>query len=686
MPPDDANETPAEFDPNAPIQVRRAVTIKGAPRSINETNRTVEVVFSTGARSRNYVPGLGPIVEELDMAPKAVRMGILKRGAAPVLNTHRGYDAGDVLGVVESARIENGQGVAVLRFSSAPDVDRIWSRIKDGTLRNVSVGYTVYKYETSVGPDGKAQVYRAVDWEPYEISVVPVPVDQMAGVRGQQGQPVYTAIEPSNEEAAAMPPENDPAQGGTQTPADANRGAAPTNPPGTPPVVVQTPTDANRAAPQAPANPAAPDPILVERARVSSIHDATRAAASLNIPAERITGLQTQAINEGWTAERMRSEMFATLLGSPGQTIQPVHNGNNGDDPASIIEAMAEAMAVRAMPGYKTTNARHAEFLGFRPTQMVAEMLRARGERNIPRDAALLAERSMHTTSDFPLLLSAAANKMLAAAYRPANPTYRQIFARRDFRDFKPHRFLRIGDFPNLIKLRQSGEIQAGTISENEEVIALETFARRIRVTRQVLINDDLGAFTDFASMIGRRVADFENFTAYSLLNLNAGEGPTLVQGAANVFTTGRGNKASSGTTVDLANVALGRAAVMKQTTLDGMPISVGDQMRLVVGPDRELLARQLTVNVAATQTSNANVLSGFISPLVEPLIPGDNWYLFSDPQATPTFVYGYLNGAEGPMVSTGPVSGIDGFEIAVVFDFGVGAVDYRGAWFNPGA
>jgi hypothetical protein len=50
--------------------------------------------------------------------------------------------------------------------------------------------------------------------------------------------------------------------------------------------------------------------------------------------------------------------------------------------------------------------------------------------------------------------------------------------------------------------------------------------------------------------------------------------------------------------------------------------------MRLVVGPNQEMAARQLTVKVAATQTSNANTdHAGFVQPLVEPLIPSNRWY-----------------------------------------------------------
>jgi hypothetical protein len=74
------------------------------------------------------------------MSPHAVRMDALRSGQAPVLNTHRRGDARDVLGRVVAARIEAGRGHATLRFSTAADVDPVWQRIADGTLRAVSVG------------------------------------------------------------------------------------------------------------------------------------------------------------------------------------------------------------------------------------------------------------------------------------------------------------------------------------------------------------------------------------------------------------------------------------------------------------------------------------------------------------------------------------------------------------------
>jgi hypothetical protein len=677
---DPGGSDPAPVDPALPdrlpadgqsITARRAIT---APATVDRAARTVEVVWSTGARARNFVPSLGGITEELDMSPNAVRMGQLGSGNAPVLNTHRSSDARDVLGRVIAARLEGGRGHARLQFSAAADVEPLWQRIADGTLRAVSIGYRVHRYDQRPDPVSGEMIYRAVDWEPFEISIVPIPVDRDAQVRGAapQGAPSF-AIEPALADEEPPMTETTP-----ETP------AAPLAPPAASPpatITVETPPDleALRAEAQ-----------RTERERIAGIDGAIDAARAL-VGTETAAHIRREAVERGWHPDQARRSLFDAMVKSAGPPSVPARpeTGPGHDSPSEILDAMAEALAARSMPGYQPQGTgRHAEFMGWRPSDMIGELLRVRGERNVPRNPTLLAERAFYTTSDFPLLLSAAANKMLLAAYQPAAPSYRQIFLRRDFRDFKPHRHLRVGDFPTLMPLMENGEIQAGTMSESQEIVLLQTFARRIRVTRPMLVNDDLGAFTDFAAAIGRRVADFENATAYALLNQANGDGPTLTNGPAAVFGTAaaRLNKAAAGSALDINNLAAGRAAILRQKTLDGLPISVGNAMKLLVGPSLELPARQLTVSVGATQISNANIYAGFVQPLVEPLIPNNRWYLFADPPTAPVYVYGYLNGAEGPQVTTGPVSGVDGVEVSVIFDFGVGAIDWRGAWFNPGA
>ena len=92
-----------------------------------------------------------------------------------------------------------------------------------------------------------------------------------------------------------------------------------------------------------------------------------------------------------------------------------------------------------------------------------------------------------------------------------------------------------------------------------------------------------------------------------------------------------------------------------------------------------------LGVFVGVTAGTGVGVFTGAGFWESWPLIPANRWYLFADPLTAPIYIYGYLDQSDTPRVGTEPVQGVDGVQISVVFDFGVGAVDWRGAWFNPG-
>lgn len=70
---------------------------------------------------------------------------------------------------------------------------------------------------------------------------------------------------------------------------------------------------------------------------------------------------------------------------------------------------------------------------------------------------------------------------------------------------------------------------------------------------------------------------------------------------------------------------------------------------------------------------------------IVEPNLDGKSWRILADPSAAPVFEHAYLSGVEGVQLSTR--KGFDrlGTEFRAVLHFGAGAVDYRGAYKNPG-
>ncbi len=174
-----------------------------APSSYSEADNTVEVVWSTGAPVRRYDWESGRYYDEvLSMDPSAVRLGRLNGGAS-FLDSHGKYSLSSVIGSVVpgTARIEDGTGLARIKLSSAPrDADTI-VKIREGVIRSVSVGYVCHRIEKIVSDPNANQTdqWRVTDWEPYEISAVPVNADAGAVVRAQGAEAFPCEIETINE-------------------------------------------------------------------------------------------------------------------------------------------------------------------------------------------------------------------------------------------------------------------------------------------------------------------------------------------------------------------------------------------------------------------------------------------------------------------------------------------------------
>ena len=165
---------------NKKIETREAAPVVS---SVNEENRTVEVTFGTTYPVQRFDGQNNTYFNEvLSFSPDHVRMERMTNGTAPVLNNHMNTGTDGVLGKVEAARLEDGHGVAVLRFAKTPDVDNTWLKVRDGIISGVSVGYRVHEY-TITDRSGDTPTYMATSWEPLEVSIAPVPADPRSSVR-----------------------------------------------------------------------------------------------------------------------------------------------------------------------------------------------------------------------------------------------------------------------------------------------------------------------------------------------------------------------------------------------------------------------------------------------------------------------------------------------------------------------
>lgn len=355
--------------------------------------------------------------------------------------------------------------------------------------------------------------------------------------------------------------------------------------------------------------------------------------------------------------------------------------------PEEMVRAMADGLYTRVNPAVQPSD-QARPWVGRRMADMGRELLRVRGLSTFGSDAEIIT-RTLATTSDFSLLLSNVANKMLAAAYQAAPSGIKTVCRRSTANDFKAKYLLRRGEMPTLERVNEKGEFHRGKLLEGRESYKLDTFGRIFGISRQALINDDLGAFTSVASDWGLAASEFENAFLVGVLTSNSGGGPKLADGK-NLFHADHGNLAASGGVIsDTTSLSAGRLALRGMKGLDGVtPINVTAKY-LLVPAAIETEAERYLAELAPASAANVNPFSGKYELIVDPRLDGKSatrWYLFSDPAVLAVIEYSYLSGFEGVQVETRNGFDVDGVEVRARLDFGAGGVDSRGAYMNPGA
>jgi len=645
--------------------IGRAATVRA--ESVNMEARTVEIVWTTGATVRRWSWTDGEIEESLEVTPQAVDLARLNAGA-PFLNSHNSHELDAVLGVVVdgSARIEGGMGYATIRFSERDDVEPIWRDIAGGIIRNVSVGYRVTKYEIT-REEGKKPHYRAIAWEPLEISAVAIGADAGAHIRseGPGGATTPCVVVDASPAAHAVHrimetqmPQNENAAAGAQTAATIETRATPVVPVSTTPAV---------------------DPVAAERQRSADI----LALCQRHGMAERAP----QMIADGVTIEAARAAILDHLAAQTAPAAgrsEPVLSGSRLDETETRRRGMEEGL-VAGLTGQQPSELGR-NYHGMSVIELAAERL---GERRVPMAMGHredMLRRAFHTTSDFPLLFENALNRALAARYALQAPTYRMIARQRTYADFRDHASVRVGDFPTLQPVGQeAGEIKAGTFSESRERTRVTPYGVRVNLSRQMLVNDTIGGLQQILNDRGAAVARFEDATFYAMMLSASGAGPTLVETGRAVFNTTDATLAGTAAAITIASVTLGRAALRKRKSLDGADLELPAAV-LLCGPDKETEAQQLLAPIQAQQAGNINPFSGTMQLAVTAKITGNAWYMFASPDVAPCFEWGLLDGYTAPRFRIEEIFGTQGTSMTLEHDFGCGAIDYRGGYRNAGA
>lgn len=642
------HHSPAGIDPSKPFT--RFLSV--APASYSSESRTVDAIITTGAPVRRF-----GMIEEMSISPEAIDLSRASGGRMALLWNH---DQNAPIGNVESVRFDGGLPVARLRFAETDEGRDFEGRVSRGELGQVSIGYRVTNW-TLRGVENDIEVWRADQWELLEVSLVSVPADPAAIIRSADAPSGAEAVGESSNRAAA-PTEKESGMSDVE-----NRAAA------------ESPV-ANDAAVSQPVQPVgnAADLVRTERARVSEI---ARIADEHNIDAAR----RASAIETGESLESFRSFVLDSIARKQASAS---HVRVETDETETRRAAMQEALVRQLAPSAAKADWSEPA-LAFRGMSLPSLAAARLGVRNLPDSAAArmdVLERAMHTTSDFPYLLENAMNKGIASSYELAIPTYREFSVREDFSDFRPHSTVTVGDFPLLKEVKEGGEIQFGTFGDKKELTAVLPYAIQATISRQAMVNDSLGGIANVLANYGRSLALLEEKIAYSILLANSGDGPTLLEGSAAMFTTGRTNKASAAAAITVASIALGRAAMAKYKSIDGNELAPGAPTILLVGPDKQTEAETIIAPLVPAQQTNVNPFSGRMRVVMSPFITGNAWWLFTDPASRSNFRWGLLNGYTAPRLRTEDKFGYQGMRVSVEHDFGFGGIDWRAGYRNAGA
>lgn len=471
-------------------------------------------------------------------------------------------------------------------------------------------------------------------------------------------------------------------------------GASPAAPAAPTPADTPAPAVAAVAAAPAPAAPAA-DAI----AGITARNTAIRGVFAQFLDCGGVRDLEAQCLADpNITLEQAQAKLLARIGGAAAPLNDPTTAARietGADEADKLREAGAQMLLARAgmLSGDEDRRARQGNPFANASLIAMAERSLARAgvnTRSMDREEIARRALAIQTTGDFPVLLENALHKMVLAGYRLTPFTWTRFCAVGSLADYRPHPRYHLSSFSDLKAVNEAGEYENGVLGDGaKETIQGARKGRILQITPEVLVNDDVGAFSRIAVALGQAAGRTIEKDVYALFALNSGAGPTMNDSKA-LFHSTHGNIASSGGAPSVTLFDAARQQMGAQMDPGG-----NDYLDIVpaiwLGP-QSLRGAAVGVNEAEfdddsqKQQRKPNISRGLVRDIVDsPRLSGKPWYMFADPAIEPVFEVAFLNGVQTPTLEQESNFRTDGLSWKVVHKYGVGAVGWRGAVKNAG-
>lgn len=608
---------------------------------VDTDSRTVELSFSS---ETPYGRWFGD--EILCHDEECINLERFNNGLGTVLFNH---DRDAVVGHIDKVWLEDNRGKALVRFDTDEQSETIFQKVQSGTLQGVSVGYSINRYEVLEDEDTKSTngrfngpAYVVTDWEPLEISIVSVPADPTVGV-GRSAEEIHTSIDTQEDNTRMDQEKNLEVQEVKSAPVETGL----------------TQADLQKAMEQ-------------ERKRTSEI---TAMFRDFDVEGA------DEAIVLGKSVEEAR-EMVMDQLRARNKGVSVTMGEAESDKfraAAQDAVLMAAGIPVAdAAPGAQ-------ELRGYSMVEMARESLRRESGSTVNfGDNMELARAAINSTSTFPAIMSNLANKSVMVGFNEAETTYQIWAGKGSNRDFKEAARVALSEAGTLELVPEGGQFKQDSFGEASARTKVATYGKLFSLTRQAIINDDLGLFSKIATKYGSAAKRLVNKMVYAQLT-----GNVKMQDNVALFDTKHGNVAGTGEALSVKAIAKAITAMRRQKGITGEATLNITPKYLVVPPELEMTAYQIVNSTAAVDGVNSGVANPykgrFIVVADAELTDPDAWYLVADATQHDTIEVTYLNGVETPRLETRQGFDVDGIEYKVAFDCGVSALDFRGLYKNAG-
>lgn len=608
---------------------------------VDTDSRTVELSFSS---ETPYGRWFGD--EILCHDEECINLERFNNGLGTVLFNH---DRDAVVGHIEKVWLEDNRGKALVRFDTDEQSETIFQKVESGTLQGVSVGYAINRYEVLEDEDTKSTngrfngpAYVVTDWEPLEISIVSVPADPTVGV-GRSAEEIHTSIDTQEDNTRMDQEKNLEVQEVKSAPVETGL----------------TQADLQKAMEQ-------------ERKRTSEI---TAMFRDFDVEGA------DEAIVLGKSVEEAR-EMVMDQLRARNKGVSVTMGEAESD---KFRAAAQDAVLMAAGIPVAEPAAGAQELRGYSMVEMARESLRRESDSTVNfGDNMELARAAINSTSTFPAIMSNLANKSVMVGFNEAETTYQLWAGKGSNRDFKEAARVALSEAGTLELVPEGGQFKQDSFGEASARTKVATYGKLFSLTRQAIINDDLGLFSKIATKYGSAAKRLVNKMVYAQLT-----GNVKMQDNIALFDTKHGNVAGTGEALSVKAIAKAITAMRRQKGITGDATLNITPKYLVVPPELEMTAYQIVNSTAAVDGVNSGVANPykgrFIVVADAELTDPDAWYLVADATQHDTIEVTYLNGVETPRLETRQGFDVDGIEYKVAFDCGVSALDFRGVFKNAG-